>query len=171
MKQTSTSRKNNQIARDKIAMIIMTEISDPRLDMITVTDAEVSRDRSVCNVYISADADRYDDVFAGLESARGRIRSLLGKSLKWRVTPELRFMIDDTIDVAEKIEKALLNVPETMNIPKDEFGYAIDLDDNEGDSDANANVSANANASANKSVNACTYTTASPSADDLEEGK
>ena len=153
MKQNSSSRKNNQIARDKIAMIIMTEISDPRLDMITVTDTQVSKDRSVCNVFISAESDRYDEVFAGLESARGRIRSLLGKSLGWRVTPELRFMIDDTIDVAEKIEKALMNVPETMNIAKDEFGYARD--------------SETAHSDRNEDINAVS----SLGADDLEEGK
>lgn len=126
MKQTPSSRKNNQIARDKIATIIMTEISDPRLDMITVTDARVSKDRSVCNVYISADAGRYDEVREGLESAKGRIRSILGRTLGWRVTPELRFMIDETVDNAERIEKVLLDVPETMSIPKDEFGYPIE---------------------------------------------
>lgn len=115
--------------RDKIATIIMTEVSDPRLDLVTVTDARVSKDRSVCNVYISAATDRYDDVAAGLESAKGRIRSILGRSLGWRTTPELRFMIDETIDEAAKIEKALMDVPATMGIEKDEFGYAIKADD------------------------------------------
>lgn len=135
MKQSPSSRKDNEIARDKIATIIMTEISDPRLDMVTVTAAKVSKDRSVCNVYVSADAGRYDEVREGLESAKGRIRSILGRTLKWRVTPELRFMIDETVDNAERIEKALLDVPETMSIPKDEFGYPIDGsgDDSDGE--------------------------------------
>ncbi len=125
MKQTPASRKDNQIVRDKIATILLTEISDPRLRMVTVTDAKVSKDHSVCNVYISAEADRYEEVMAGLKSATGRIRSILGRSLRWRVTPELRFMIDDSIDQAERIEKALLDVPESMSIPKDEFGQPI----------------------------------------------
>ena len=133
MKQTPSSRKDNEIARDKIATIIMTEISDPRLDMVTVTAAKVSKDRSVCNVYVSADAGRYDEVREGLESAKGRIRSILGRTLKWRVTPELRFMIDETVDNAERIEKALLDVPETMSIPKDEFGYPIADSNDEAD--------------------------------------
>ena len=125
MKQTPTSRKSNQEVRDKIAMILMTELSDPRLDLITVTEAKVSKDKSVCNVYISAEADRYDDVMAGLESAKGRIRSILGKSLGWRVSPELRFMIDDTIDEAARIAEVLQDVPPTIDVPKDEFGYPI----------------------------------------------
>ena len=51
---------------------------------------------------------------AGLESAKGRIRYLLGKGLDWRVTPELRFMIDATVDEAERIAEALKVVPPTM---------------------------------------------------------
>lgn len=129
MKQSPDSRRSNQIVSDKVAMILMTEISDPRLDMITVTGAAVSRDRSVCNVYISADADRYDEVRAGLESAKGRIRSILGKSLGWRVTPELRFHIDTTIDEAERIAVALQDVPAYIDIPKDEDGQPLTFDD------------------------------------------
>ena len=106
-------------------MILMTEISDPRLDLVTVTDARVSKDKSVCNIYISADTDRYDEVMAGLESAKGRIRSILGKSLGWRVSPELRFMIDDTIDEAERIAVALQDVPPTIGIEKDENGQPL----------------------------------------------
>lgn len=129
MKQTPTSRKSNQTVRDKVALILMNEISDPRLDMVTVTEAKVSKDRSVCNVYISCEASRYEEVSQGLESAKGRIRSILGKSLGWRVSPEIRFMIDETIDEAERIEKALLDVPSTMSVPKDEEGYPIVADD------------------------------------------
>jgi len=125
MKNSSGSRKSGQQVRDKIAMILMTEISDPRLDLVTVTDARVSKDKSVCNIYISADADRYDEVMAGLESAKGRIRSILGKSLGWRVSPELRFMIDDTIDEAERIAVALQDVPPTLGIEKDEDGQPL----------------------------------------------
>ena len=63
---------------------------------------------------------------AGLESAKGRIRSLLGRSLTWRVTPELFFVIDTSTDQAMRITEALKNVPPTMGVPKDEFGYPIE---------------------------------------------
>ncbi len=129
MKDSPSSRKNSQTVRDKIAMILMQEISDPRVSMVTVTDAKVSKDRSVCNVYVSAHPDRYAEVTAGLESAKGRIRSLLGRSLGWRVTPEIRFMIDTVPDEAERIERALMDLPESMSIPKDETGYPIEGDD------------------------------------------
>lgn len=114
MKQVPSSRKVNEVARERIASILLYEISDPRLSLVTVTGAEVSLDRSLCVVYVAADKARYAEVEAGLESAKGRIRYLFGKGLDWRVTPELRFVIDTTVDNAEAIAKALQNIPPSM---------------------------------------------------------
>lgn len=103
MKQTPTSRRVNEELREKIANVLLFQIADPRLELVTVTDVEVSKDREVANVYVSAEASRYDEAMEGLEAAKGRIRSLVGKSLGWRVTPELRFFIDPSVDAAERI--------------------------------------------------------------------
>lgn len=126
MKQTETTRRLAQEAREKIATILRQEISDPRLADVTVTGCEVSVDRSLCKVYVAAPPGIYEEVLAGLESAKGRIRSLLGRSLTWRVTPELFFVIDTSTDQAMRITEALKNVPPTMGVPKDEFGYPIE---------------------------------------------
>lgn len=126
MKQNSSTRRLAEEAREKIATILMMEISDPRLALVTVTGCEVSVDRSVCKVWVSADPESYDEVLEGLASAKGRIRSLLGRSLTWRVTPELIFQIDRSTDEAMRITEALKNVPPTMSIPKDEFGYPLE---------------------------------------------
>lgn len=133
MKQNAASRRLAREAREKIASILMTEVSDPRLDMITVTSCEVAIDRSLCRVYVAAQPGTYDEVLAGLESAKGRVRSLLGRTLTWRVTPELDFVIDTTTDEAMRITEALKNVPPTMGVPKDEFGYPIEQGELEGD--------------------------------------
>jgi ribosome-binding factor A len=125
MKQTPQSRKLNEAVRTALAGILLARVSDPRLALVTVTGAEVSRDRSVANVYVSAEKGHYADVEAGLESARGRIRSLLGQELGWRVTPDLRFFVDDSIDEAQRIAQALADVPRTLEIPKDEEGYPL----------------------------------------------
>ncbi|MBQ6453933.1 MAG: 30S ribosome-binding factor RbfA [Coriobacteriales bacterium] len=125
MKQTSSTRKLNEEARSRIASILLTEISDPRLSLVTVTGCEVSVDRSLCKVYVSTDKSRYEQVAKGLERAKGRIRYLLGQGLGWRVTPELVFVIDTSVDEAERITQALKNVPATMSIPKDEDGNPI----------------------------------------------
>lgn len=107
MKQGSGNRKVNEQAREVIAHILLFEISDPRLSMVTITGCEVSFDRSVCNVYYTTEPDRYDSVAEAFESATGRIRSLMAKELSWRVAPELRFMLDSSVDQAERIAQAL----------------------------------------------------------------
>ena len=142
MKQNSATRRHAEEAREKIATILMMEISDPRLDLVTVTGCEVSVDRSVCKVWVSADPDSYDEVLEGLQSAKGRIRSLLGRSLTWRVTPELIFQIDRSTDQAQRIAEALKNVPPTMSIPKDEFGYPLPAEEEGSDADESDEVEA-----------------------------
>ena len=107
MKQGSGSRKVNEQAREVIANILLFEISDPRLSMVTITGCEVSYDRSYCNVYYSAEKGNYDSVAAAFKAASGRIRSLMAKRLSWRVAPELRFLLDTTVDEAERISRAL----------------------------------------------------------------
>lgn len=103
-KQTTGNRKVNEAARAALASLLLTEFSDPRLELITVTSVRVSKDRSVATVLVSSSPEDYDDTLAGLESAKGRLRSLLGHELGWRVTPELRFVIDTGVDHAQEID-------------------------------------------------------------------
>ncbi len=125
MKQTPASRKLNEAARTALAEILLLHVSDPRLALVSITGVEVSKDRSMANVYVSAERSQYKDVEAGLSSAKGRIRSLLGQQLGWRVTPDLRFYLDTSIDEAEAISAALTDVPKTMQVQKDEEGYPL----------------------------------------------
>ncbi len=122
MKQGSSNRKVNEQAREVIASILLFEISDPRLDMITITGCEVSYDRSVCNVYYASEPDRYEEVEAAFGQAKGRIRSLMAKKLSWRVAPELRFRLDRSVDEAETIAQALMRESERVGYraPEDE---------------------------------------------------
>ena len=125
MKQNQHSRRTNELAREKLASILLFEVSDPDLALVTVTGVEVSVDKSLLRAYVSCDAERYDEVTAALARAKGRIRSILGRSLRWRVTPELDFRIDTTTDEAERITRALEVVPPTLGVEKDEFGYPV----------------------------------------------
>ncbi|MEE0027024.1 MAG: 30S ribosome-binding factor RbfA [Atopobiaceae bacterium] len=125
MKQNNNSRRMAEQAREKLGYIMLFEISDPALDLVTLTGCEVSIDKSVLRAYVSCDAARYDEVQVALDRAKGRIRSLLGKALGWRLTPELVFVIDTTVDEAAHIATLLEDVPESMNIEKDEFGYPL----------------------------------------------
>ncbi|MGI6105645.1 MAG: 30S ribosome-binding factor RbfA [Raoultibacter sp.] len=107
MKQSGGNRKVNEQAREIIAHIMLFEVSDPRLELVTIVSCEVSYDRSVCKVFYSTEPSRYEEVEAAFQAASGRIRSLMGKQLTWRVTPELRFYLDTSVDEAERIASAL----------------------------------------------------------------
>ncbi|MCH3968403.1 MAG: 30S ribosome-binding factor RbfA [Atopobiaceae bacterium] len=126
MKQNQGSRRTAQVAREKLANILLFEMSDPDLNLVTLTGCEVSVDRSLVRAYVTCDAERYEQTMAALERGHGRIRSLLGHALGWRVTPELVFKIDTTTDEAEAIARALENVPPTLGVEKDEEGYPVD---------------------------------------------
>ena len=144
MKQTPRTRKLSEGVKEAIAEILATEISDPRLDMVTVTDTQVSSDLMLANVYVTAhgDEDRYDDVLAGLESAKGRIRSLLGQRIKSRFTPELRFYIDDSVDEGMRIAEALQDVPPSLAEEREALAESetagLDTDDEVEDDAADA---------------------------------
>ena len=107
MKQSSSNRRVNEQAREVISEILLFEISDPRLDMVTITGVEVSYDRSVANVYYSTEPSRYTEVAQAFNAAAGRIRSLMAKKLSWRVAPELCFHLDESVDNAQRIAEAL----------------------------------------------------------------
>lgn len=107
MKQSSSNRRVNEQAREVISEILLFEISDPRLDMVTITGVVVSYDRSVANVYYSTEPSRYTEVAQAFNAAAGRIRSLMAKKLSWRVAPELRFHLDESVDNAQRIAEAL----------------------------------------------------------------
>ncbi len=125
MKQNAATRRTGEQLREKLGTILLFEISDPRLDLVTLTGCEVSVDRTYARVFVSCEADRYDEVLEALDCAKGRIRKLLSRALDWRVVPELDFRIDRSTDQAEAIAQALKQVPETMAIEKDEEGYPV----------------------------------------------
>lgn len=116
MRETPRTRKLNESVREAVAQILAEEISDPRLELVTVTGAEVAQDLSIAYVFVTAhgDEERYDEVLSGLESAKGRIRSLLGRAVKLRCVPELRFEIDRSVDSGMEMEQLLHHVPPTL---------------------------------------------------------
>ena len=126
MKQTQATRRLGEQLREKLGYILLFEVADPRLDLVTLTGVDVAVNHSFARMYVSCDASRYGEVMEALAAAPRRIRSLLARSLDWRVTPELEFRIDRSTDEAERISRALENVPATMSIEKDEDGYPIE---------------------------------------------
>lgn len=94
-----TDRVGQQIQKE-IATILMREIKDPRLSMTTVSAVEVTRDLAYAKVFVTFFNDNQDEIKASLEvlaEAEGYIRSLLGKRLRARIMPHLRFVYDSSM--------------------------------------------------------------------------
>lgn len=101
------NRRTAEQARETIASILLFDVSDPRLQMVTITSCKVSYDRAYCDVYYTVDSSRYEEVERALEKSKGHIRSLMAKKLSWKKVPELRFHLDETVDTSERIGSAL----------------------------------------------------------------
>ena len=102
-------RISEDIKREIIAVI--RELKDPRVmdKLLTVVRVEVSSDASFAKVYISAmeGLDTAKTAVKGLESATGYIRKEVGKRLRLRKTPELKFIADNSIEHGMNITKIM----------------------------------------------------------------
>jgi ribosome-binding factor A len=100
-------RVASQIKRE-LADLIRLEIKDPRLGWVTVDDVEVSRDLSVAKIYVSSlEEDKLEDSLEVLSNAASFLRRELGKRLKLRTIPELRFYRDTALESGFRITRLL----------------------------------------------------------------
>ncbi|MCX7680151.1 MAG: 30S ribosome-binding factor RbfA [Spirochaetes bacterium] len=86
--------------RKVIAEAFLREIKDPRIGFITVTSVKLNKDLTIADVGISVMGDEKEKklTLAGAESAAGYIQRLVGKAIKLRVTPKIRFFLDTSIE-------------------------------------------------------------------------
>ena len=109
MNKARITRINDEI-RKEIAGIILSELKDPRVRIVvSVTRVETTGDLKYCKVYISALGDEATakGAFEAVTSAAGFIRSMLAKRLNLRVTPELTFIRDDSIERGIRLSKLI----------------------------------------------------------------
>ena len=98
----------DQIQRT-LSELIHTELKDPRVGMITLTEVEVSSDLSHAKVYFTTlgdDAARLRTTL-GLRRASGFLRSMLGKQIKVHNTPELHFFYDSSVESGVRISRLI----------------------------------------------------------------
>ena len=126
MKAYPRARAMGETVREVIARLLLEEIADPRIDLVTVTGVDMSPDLRHANVFVAIHGDeaRVADAMAGLESAKGRLRTLLGASLTNRFVPALHFRIDPAIDEATRITDAIREERERRPIVETDEGEA-----------------------------------------------
>jgi len=95
-----TQRVADQMQRE-LASLIQREVRDPRVGMITVTAAEVSRDLAHAKIFITLMGDVSDEDIAlnlaALKDAAGFLRMQLGRAMKLRSIPQLHFHYDESV--------------------------------------------------------------------------
>ena len=102
-------RRHAERIRELVASVVRTQIKDPRLGMITITDARITADLRDATVFytVLGDAAAQAGTAAALESANGLLRSIVGKALGLRHSPTLTFTLDNVQDHAKHIEELI----------------------------------------------------------------
>ena len=106
------TRINSEVQRE-LSSILRNEVKDPRVSsMVSVMEAVVAPDLKTCKVYISVmgTQDEKQQTMKALKSAEGFIRRQLAHNLQLRNTPELRFLLDESIEYAVNISKMIDDV-------------------------------------------------------------
>jgi ribosome-binding factor A len=102
----------NQLIKEEVSTLLQRELKDPRLGFVTVTEVETSKDLRTAKIFISVlgDEAHWKASMAALESARGFVRNWLRHHLDLRVTPELDFRADHSLEHAARIQSLLKQV-------------------------------------------------------------
>jgi ribosome-binding factor A len=113
----------DKAVQEAVADLLETEIADPRLSFVTITEVEVTQDHEVATVYYSTldpalvtrdhrrtGGDRVPEaheVEEGFASVAPRLRAMVGRRARLRTSPELRFKPDPVVEQAARVEALL----------------------------------------------------------------
>ncbi len=99
-------RRVEEVCKEELSKIIHESIKDPRIGFVTITEVKVSSDLRHARVYVSimGTEEERRETYAGLESAKGYLRTCLGKKIRLRNLPELEFVSDEVTSRALKLE-------------------------------------------------------------------
>jgi ribosome-binding factor A len=108
MRESGRGLRVADFIRDELAAIIQREMRDPRVGMVSVNEAKVSKDLSWADVYVSSiDAESEEqqaELVEVLNKASGYFRTELAKRHSMRTTPKPRFHYDEVIDRGPRLE-------------------------------------------------------------------
>lgn len=108
------AKKIGQRIQEDLARLLLHDVDDPRLAMVTVTDAEVDRELAFATIYITSleGSDEKDEILEAMKGASGFFRSQLAANIDLRIFPKLRFRWDNTAEQAARIEELLDQIQE-----------------------------------------------------------
>jgi ribosome-binding factor A len=101
-----------ELIRGILSDLLLREVSDPRLQGVTITDVRLDGELVFADIYVNAlgDESRREEVLHGLKSANGFLRRQVGKRIRLRSTPELHFHWDVTLERGEHLQQLIENL-------------------------------------------------------------
>ncbi|AEV27068.1 30S ribosome-binding factor RbfA [Azospira sp. APE16] len=111
MANKSFSRKDrvNEQIRRELAELIRTELKDPRVGMVSLTDVEVTPDYAHAKVFFTtlAASEQLAEIKKGLDKASGFLRRELGRRVRIHTTPQLHFVYDNSIEHGTSLSRLI----------------------------------------------------------------
>ena len=110
------SQKRTQRIADRIfeeiSTILLMEVSDPRLENVSVTNVRVDKELAFANIYVSSyeGSENADEILDGLNHAKGFLRSKLAQRIQMRKMPLLRFYWDPMPEQADRIDHLITSL-------------------------------------------------------------
>jgi len=99
-REFTRAERVSDAVQQELATLIRSEVRDPRVGMVNVTEVQISRDLAYGKVFVSFVGDRdqkqIDEAIAALSGASGYLRKLLAAKIKLRIVPKLSFIYDES---------------------------------------------------------------------------
>ena len=104
--------KLQELIKQEMSKMLLTDLKDPRIGFVTVTDVEMTGDLREAKIYVSVMGgdEQVKSSLEGLNSALGFVRREIGQRVRLRFTPEISFALDTSLDYGDHIQKLLLQV-------------------------------------------------------------
>jgi ribosome-binding factor A len=110
-------KRVGELVRQEIASLLAKGVKDPRVGFVSVMEVRMSSDLRYADVYVSlygSESERKSSL-VGLQQSAGWIRREIGKRIRLRMTPEIRFREDTTLDAAYHLEDVFREIHEEQN--------------------------------------------------------
>ena len=128
-KEYSRASRVSQQVQKELARILQQEVKDPRIGMVTISGVDITRDLAYATVYVTfftVGDQTNDESLEGLNAAAGYIRRLLGKAMKLRIVPEVRFTFDKTLTEGLRISELVSGAVKNDKVKLKEAGREED---------------------------------------------
>lgn len=109
MPSEARAQRVGERIQEELAILLIRNVADPRLDMVTITEVDVDRELAYATIYVTASGgeEREEEVLEGMESASGYLKSELAARIQLRSFPQLRFRWDVAHERGQRIEELL----------------------------------------------------------------